>query len=247
MNIRKKLNEIRDLVSKNDIEKAISEMRHFLLDNTELNDSILLSSQLSGIKQRIQLNLISFDEYSRIESRITIALLDMLNKYEATQLNSLKSQSSQKEILIEIHELLTMTYQAFTAQARVRNKLHDIVLKRLNIKTHLEFEDFFNQYYAQMTDNEQLLHQTIRGYTENILSEYNFEILDLLKQNPDLKKTVPRFSELERHLIFWKTKYQNVFKNTPSMSLLYVGVDEKMGFPVGIEAEIQAAIKALDN
>jgi hypothetical protein len=136
-----------------------------------------------------------------------------------------------------------MTYQAFKAQALIRNKLHDRITKRLKVNALLEYEDFFNEYFDEMTDNERFLHATIRGYTDTVLSEYNFRILDILKFNPSLKDVLPRLKELERHLVIWRSKYQRVFKLQPSMCLVYVGVEEESGFPKGIEGEIRSHLE----
>ncbi len=247
MDIRKKLNDFRELISENNITEALSEMRQLLLDNSELkNDSILLSSQLNGIKKRIQLRLIDYGEYAQIESRIVSAFLEILNEFEKSQLDKNPNHiPDNKDNLNELLELLDMTYQAFKAQALIRNKLHDRITKRLKVNALLEYEDFFNEYFDEMTDNERLLHATIRGYTDTVLSEYNFRILDILKFNPSLKEVLPRLKELERHLVIWRSKYQRVFKLQPSMCLVYVGVEEESGFPKGIESEIRGYLETL--
>ena len=247
MDIRKKLNDIREQISNNEITDALSEMRQLLMDNSELkNDSILLSSQLNGIKKRIQMRLIDYGEYAQIESRIVSAFLELLNEFEKGVMDKNLSQTpNTKDNLKELLELLEMTYQAFTAQALIRNKLYDRMIKRLKVRDMFEYEDFFNDYYSEMTENERLLHETIRGYTDTVLSEYNFRVLDILQFNPSLKDVLPRLKELERHLVIWRSKYQRVFKLQPSMSLVYVGVEEESGFPKGIEDEIRAYLETL--
>ena len=199
METRKKINDIRELISKNEIADALTKMRQLLSDNSELNDVLLLSSQLNDIKRRILLNLIDYKEYAQFESRITSAILEMLNTFEKSGINPISAQNAgDTTVLQELLELLDMTHQAFGAQARVRDKLYATIVKRLNIKEFLEFEDFFALYFNAMTDNERLLHQTIRGYTEDILKEYNIQVLELLRQNPHLKEALPNLKRLEK-------------------------------------------------
>ena len=114
--------------------------------------------------------------------------------------------------------------------------------KRLGISEHLEYERFFQRYHDRMDEEERHLHKTIRAYTSDALSKYNRRILDLLEQNPGLLQAVERLSELKRHLVVWFAKFNGVFSTSPSMCLVYVGVEEKVPFPKGIEDELQAYI-----
>jgi hypothetical protein len=68
-------------------------------------------------------------------------------------------------------------------------------------------------------------------------------ILNLLNANPELSNKLNRLTELKNHLIVWKAKYDSVFLDDESMSLLYVGVKEKVPFPVGIEEDIKTLMK----
>ncbi len=80
METQKKINDIRELISKNEIGDALTKMRQPFSDNSDLNDALLLSSQLNDIKRRILLNLIDYKEYAQFESRITSAILELLHQ-----------------------------------------------------------------------------------------------------------------------------------------------------------------------
>jgi len=140
----------------------------------------------------------------------------------------------------EILDLLNTTWTTFVAQARIRNELFERMRQRLGITEHLEYERFFHRYYAQMDEEERHLHNTIRAYTSDALREYNRRILDILEQNPGLLRAVERLSDLKRHLVVWSAKFNGVFTTSPSMCLVYVGVEEKVPFPKGIEDNLQS-------
>ena len=142
----------------------------------------------------------------------------------------------------EILDLLTTTWTTFVAQARIRNDLHETVRKRLGITEHLEYERFFQRFYPEMNEEELHLHKTVRAYTSNVLSEYNRRILDILQEHPGLLASVRQLPELKRHLIVWLAKFNGVFASTPSMCLVYVGVEEEVAFPKGVEKELETYI-----
>ncbi len=90
-----------------------------------------------------------------------------------------------------------------------------------------------------MNDREQRYHKIIRGYTQNIMKENNYEVLRLIKENPDLKEKIPRLKDLEIHLILWTSKYESIFEPDESISLVYIGVEENVRFPSGIEHDLR--------
>lgn len=141
--------------------------------------------------------------------------------------------------LRELLDLLTTTHTTFVAQTRVRNKLVDRVCKRLGVGERTEYEEFFARYHSSMDEEERRLHATIRAYTSQVFRQLNQRALDLVHAHPEWIKKVPRLAALKNHLIVWLAKYNGVFESSPSMALLYVGVDERVPFPRGIEAEIE--------
>jgi hypothetical protein len=142
----------------------------------------------------------------------------------------------------EILDLLTTTWTTFVAQARIRNDLHETVRKRLEITEHLEYERFFQRFYPEMNEEELHLHKTVRAYTSNVLCEFNQRILDILQEHPGLLANVKLLPELKRHLIVWLAKFTGVFASTPSMCVVYVGVEEEVAFPKGVENELKKYI-----
>jgi hypothetical protein len=147
----------------------------------------------------------------------------------------------------EILDLLTTTWTTFVAQARIRNDLFETMRTRLRITEHLEYERFFQRFYSEMDEEELHLHKTVRAYTSNVLSEYNRRVLDILQEHPGLLANVKRLPDLKRHLIVWLAKFNGVFDSTPSMCLVYVGVEEEVEFPKGVENELKKYITMHTN
>lgn len=141
--------------------------------------------------------------------------------------------------------ILRTSYTTFLAQCRVRDELVERMHKRLSIEENLEYERFFHRYFALMDDEERQLHGIIRAYTENVMSEYNKRALDLLDQLPELVDQVELLSELHEHLAIWLGKYKGVLEKSPSVSLVYVGVEEGVPFPRGVEENLQSYLKTL--
>lgn len=142
----------------------------------------------------------------------------------------------------EILDLLTTTWTTFVAQARIRDDLFETMRTRLRITEHLEYERFFQRYYTEMNEEELHLHKTVRAYTSNVLSEYNRRTLHIMQKHPNLLENVKLLPELKQHLIVWLAKFNGVFASTPSMCLVYVGVEEGVAFPKGVENELQIYI-----
>lgn len=148
-------------------------------------------------------------------------------------------KNSKKESAERLLEILDTAWITFQAQAKIRNKLAQKIKDRIPDAKRLQYEEFFHEYFDQMTKDELILHQTIRSYTSNVLKEYNQSALDLIKENRELVKVIPRLGDLKSHLELWLAKFKGIFEHTPSSCLIYVGVEEKKGFPTGIEEELK--------
>jgi hypothetical protein len=138
----------------------------------------------------------------------------------------------------ELRSLFATSGTTFMAQARLRDDLSARIHTRLHVQEHHEYEELFDHYFTQLQPDELRLHRTIRGYTTSILHEYNTRALELVERQPCLADFLPSIPELKQHLILWLSKFDQVFARTPSMCLLYVGVEERVGFPRYIEDEL---------
>ena len=139
----------------------------------------------------------------------------------------------------ELQSIFATSGTTFGAQARLRDELSARIHKRLRIPEHHEYEELFDLYFEQLQPDELRLHRTIRAYTESVLHEYNAKALELLEREPRLADFLPSLPALRQHLIMWLNKFDSLFVRTPSMCLLYVGVEERVGFPSQIETELE--------
>ena len=87
----------------------------------------------------------------------------------------------------------------------------------------------------------------IRAITTGALFTGNNKMYQLLQQYPELKQQLPTLSELERHLSFWLSKYNQVFLKRKDMCLLYVGVEDGVPFPSAIDKEVADWLLANKN
>jgi hypothetical protein len=145
----------------------------------------------------------------------------------------------------ELLGILRTTHQTFLAQCRVRNELVAAMRGRLGIGERLEYERFFSRYYREMTEEERYIHAIIRAYTENVLSQQNARALKILEDHPALVERVALLDELRRHLTLWLGKYKAVLQASPAACLIYVGVEERVPFPSGVEKKLQAYLDAV--
>jgi hypothetical protein len=156
-----------------------------------------------------------------------------------TSTKVVSSTNLKKDAARRLLEILDTAWTTFQAQAKIRNKLAQKIKDRIINAKSLQYEDFFHEYFDQMSKEELILHRTIRSYTSNVLKEYNQSALELIKENRELITDIPRLNELKSHLELWLAKFQGIFELTPSSCLIYVGVEEKKGFPIGIEKELR--------
>ncbi len=134
---------------------------------------------------------------------------------------------------------LELTETAFTQQIQRRNALGTQIRGRLGISPGLQWERLFFQYYDQLSKNELFEFKQIRAITETTLQTRNRDTLSILEANPGLLDAVPRLGDLRTHLVVWLNKYDGLFVSTPEMCVLYVGVEDGVPFPRGIERSIQ--------
>jgi hypothetical protein len=185
----------------------------------------VIKIEIADLKQRIQ----------SLENEIGMPQSNMPQSYPTTYI-----PSSPLNVVQEILDLLEITYITFVAQCRVRDKLVEMLYNRLEIQAVYQYEELFSRYYDQMNTEERHFHKSLRTYTENTLYVHNNRILELIRKNLDLEQDIPSLKLLRQHLILWISKYDGLFQTTPSMALVYVGVEEKVPFPKKVQQELRA-------
>lgn len=140
----------------------------------------------------------------------------------------------------DLFGLLQTTRTTFEAQARLRDTLVRHIHERLilNPFDSWQYEEFFSRYFPELDGEERRIFSTVRSFTTGILSDYNRRILALIDTCPKIGKEIRSIPALKRHLLVWLAKFEGTFLQTPSMCLLYTGVDEGVPFPSNLDREI---------
>ncbi|MBL4630033.1 MAG: winged helix-turn-helix domain-containing protein [Paraglaciecola sp.] len=147
-------------------------------------------------------------------------------------------KQSLNDAVKRIAELQRVTYTAFVAQAERRNELVLMINTRLNVERKMQFEKYFSFYYPQLNDQEKFIFHQIRSITESSLYKSNLAIVAELTSNPQIFLEIKLTRELQQHLIFWLNKYESIFIERQDMCLLYVGVEDGIPYPAGVNKNI---------
>ncbi len=157
---------------------------------------------------------------------------------------------SSHDVRSTIHAIqgqLDLTRATFDEQLPLRDALYAALSARLNITGHIEFEPFFLRYYDSMNADERETFGKIRALTEGPMQRGNREILRLVETTPEVRTELPIVAALKTHLIVWLDKYDRVFVTEKRMCLLYVGVEEGVPFPFGVDAMVSEWLATSDS
>ncbi len=244
MDNEKLIEAIHGFVIQNKLKDALFTLKKVVKDPLLLNSIILFISNINSIQQEELLDIGDDIINQKRRNKIKLGILDILNKITSKQESS---QNAMIVVLEEILDNLDIINQAFVAQCRLRNQLLKSLKYRFTKRRFTHFVKIFSQYYDEMTPNELRTHATIRGYTENVIMVYNTKVLRLLQANTTLKDEIPKLKALEQHLIIWKSKYDSTFVNDKTINLVYVGVEERVPYPKGVEEDIRLYLKIFQN
>jgi hypothetical protein len=154
------------------------------------------------------------------------------------------------DVARDLRDVLNTTLVTFSAQCEARDKLYYSMRKRLRVREQLEFEDFFHQYFARMNAIELRQHAIIRGYTKDVLRDYNAralklcrELMDAQGEGVDLEEEVPSLWTLHEHLTVWLQKFKTAIR-IPSTCLVYVGPAEGIDFPSDVDQELDDLVES---
>jgi len=187
-------------------------------------------------------NRLASDEQLNLELNRLRSDIMSLNRYLLAMNKTEASPDKTLSLLQQIHSRITATHNAYLAQCNIRNMLMESLRARFSIPKVDHYYHVFSHYYDQMSDKELRYHKMIRGYTQNIMKENHFKVLEILQDYPDLKEKVPRLEQLEAHLILWKGKYESLFELDETISLVYLAIEEGVRFPRGIEHDMEKYI-----
>lgn len=182
-------------------------------------------------------------EQNKVLNSVAIAVAGHVRSHEPRRVR-VPTSSAPRDGLRELVEALRKTRTAFRAQIKRRDELHTQMQHRLGISEVLQYERFFVRVFPQMNEDDTFLFEQIRAMTEGPLRDGNAEALAVLERHPYLLDQYPRLVDLQQHLVFWLNKYDRVFRRRPDMCLLYAGVEDGVGYPLGLHEEMEAALAA---
>jgi len=182
-------------------------------------------------------------EQNKILNQLSLIVDQDIRHSHSSEKTRLDSTTDIYLAMKEIDEHLKNTRIAFEAQCRRRNDLIQMMIKRLNIKEMLEYENFFFRYYGKLNEEERFQFEQMRAMTEGPIYGDNQAILKIIEQHQEVIDEVPELADLKQHLVFWLNKYDKVFSKRPEMCLLYTGVEDGVPFPTGLDYKVKQWLK----
>jgi hypothetical protein len=171
-------------------------------------------------------------------NKLVLAIADEMRSENVVSAKTVLPLGDLRAAVAVIMSSLSATNTAFRTQSRRRDALRETMVKRLNITERLEHERFFFRYYGLMDEEERFEFDQIRALTDGPLHDNNRSILDTIEANPGLLDELPILAALRLHLIIWLNKYDRVFTKSEKMSVLYVGVEDGVPFPRGVDQSV---------
>lgn len=94
------IQNIRNLIAKDQLSKVFQQLQQFLQDSPKLNEAILQSGRFAEIQTQIRTGLVSQDTANLAKNQIRASLLDLLNELEGKGTDPLiKEVASQPQII----------------------------------------------------------------------------------------------------------------------------------------------------
>lgn len=202
-----------------------------------MNDVVHLDSYTSPVKPKK-----NWKKKGMLALLVSCVLITSVIVFE-----HLKKQNEHQQLvsaLSQIAEYQDNAYTAFVAQIKRRNELVGLLEARLGITREQQFEKLFVTYHDQFNQEEAFVCAQMRAITETGLMENNRNIVNTLSEHPIIFDYFADAKVLQQHLIFWLNKYDSVFRQREDMCLVYVGVEDNVPYPSGIDQKIKDWLKA---
>jgi len=148
-----------------------------------------------------------------------------------------------RQTLVEIQTSMSINKKAFLSQINQRNELGQLLASRFELDENLSWERRFFKYHSIMNAEERFIFAQIRAYTDGPMIENNQNILNLINNNKEILKIIPKANDLRNHLIIWVNKYNKIFMFSEKMCLLYVGVEDGAPYPSAVDNQVINWIK----
>jgi DNA-binding winged helix-turn-helix (wHTH) protein len=230
------------------LSRLISDTRKLLSDDGDSQHIIKTERGVGFVLKDVVQHTGGQDSAKRIDKKNRAFMLAMLFVGVLAIIAGfiyLKNASQYKEKREVLTALQTMsqlqdnTYTSFVAQANRRNELVEMVQQRLGIEKKEQFEKFFSKHYNSFTQQEKFVCDQMRAITSTGLMKNNQAIVDILDTTPAIFEQIEQAKALQQHLRFWLNKYHAVFTQREDMCLLYVGVEDDVPYPSGVDQRVK--------
>jgi hypothetical protein len=230
--------QIREHIAKNRIEEALTQLDALVAGTPQHNEVTLLRSRFDGIRTLERQGTETTDTIQREKARLNLAILNLLSDL-GTDGAAGSATARDRELLETILDKLDSTFNIYKVQNGKRNYLMRKLRERFDIPRVENYYQVFAEYYDQMNERERRQHKFIRETTKQIKDNHQ-ATLDILREHRHLKKLVPTLADLETHLTIWISKYNGIFEDDETMTLIYTGVEEQVKFPPKIRQTLRA-------
>jgi len=149
--------------------------------------------------------------------------------------------------LLMLQRFLAATAPLFELQTALARELIEGTQRRNESgkRRRLGLDDVIREVADQIPAERRWLRRRLRHETDN-MRQVHGSLLRLLSRHRDFRTLVPSLPALYDHLSLWVAKYE-FLREDDAMCLVFVGVEQGMRFPPGVESEIREALDALDE
>ena len=231
------IRHIRESIAKNRIPEALAQLEALLSRTTQHDEVTLLQSRLEQIRTLERQGTETQDTIQREKARLNLAILSLLSDIKLDS-DGTVTDGRDREMLETILDKLDSTFNIYKVQNGKRNYLMRKLRERFEIPRVENYYQVFAEHYDRMNDRELRLHKFIRETTKEI-KENHQDTLDILREHRHLKKIIPDLADLETHLTIWISKYNGIFEDDETMTLIYTGVEEQVKFPPKIRETLR--------
>ena len=230
--------QIREHIAKNRPEEALILLDALVADTPQHNEVTLLRGRLESIRTLERQGTETTDTIQREKARLNLAVLTLLSDLGADG-TAETTTTHDWELLETILDKLDSTFNVYKVQNGKRNYLMRKLRERFDIPRVENYYQVFAEYYDRMNDRERRQHKFIRETTKQIKDNHQ-ATLDILREHRHLKKLIPTLADLETHLTIWISKYNGIFEDDETMTLIYTGVEEQVKFPPKIRQQLRS-------
>jgi len=197
-------NQIRELISRDELEAALTQLRQLLEHSPRLNEVILQTARFSDIRRQIRLGLVNHQEANLTQNQIRAGLLDLLQEIEAQSaapalkgeiekavsiVNNLQVQGNQNIIIQGVSDsTITVTVNGETKEIHRRLDELQALLEKLQVHSIRTADKIYNIGDITNANFEYIVGQSKKDRTlpedlaQNLITDENLWVKSLQQE-----------------------------------------------------------------